>query len=198
MRAGNGTRTRDPNLGKVVLYQLSYSRNDSRKPTGPAITPAPLVVAHSRANLRRGPFHQSPILPAMPAAPRHGGEGNRTPDLLNAIQALSQLSYAPSSMTHHPLPRFRSPTKRRLPSGTTKYSRGYSECQRNRTGENLRGRYLAALSVTPFRKRTRCSRPLSVSAAIALLQIRSDAVLFSPPLIDADSNALIARGPTVT
>ena len=26
---------------------------------------------------------------------RSGGEGNRTPDLLNAIQALSQLSYAP-------------------------------------------------------------------------------------------------------
>src|SRR5215203_4943528 len=25
-RAGNGTRSRDPNLGKVVLYQLSYSR----------------------------------------------------------------------------------------------------------------------------------------------------------------------------
>ena len=29
-RAGNGTRTRDPDLGKVVLYQLSYSR----KPLG--------------------------------------------------------------------------------------------------------------------------------------------------------------------
>ena len=29
-RAGNGTRTRDPNLGKVVLYQLSYSRVQSR------------------------------------------------------------------------------------------------------------------------------------------------------------------------
>ena len=26
----------------------------------------------------------------------HGGEGDRTPDLLNAIQALSQLSYAPA------------------------------------------------------------------------------------------------------
>ena len=26
---------------------------------------------------------------------RDGGEGNRTPDLLNAIQALSQLSYTP-------------------------------------------------------------------------------------------------------
>jgi hypothetical protein len=25
--AGNGIRTRDPNLGKVVLYQLSYSRS---------------------------------------------------------------------------------------------------------------------------------------------------------------------------
>ncbi len=27
--AGNETRTRDPNLGKVMLYQLSYSRNVS-------------------------------------------------------------------------------------------------------------------------------------------------------------------------
>ena len=26
--AGNETRTRDPDLGKVVLYQLSYSRGD--------------------------------------------------------------------------------------------------------------------------------------------------------------------------
>ncbi len=30
VRAGNGTRTRDPNLGKVVLYQLSYSRIERR------------------------------------------------------------------------------------------------------------------------------------------------------------------------
>ena len=27
MRAKDGTRTRDPDLGKVVLYQLSYFRN---------------------------------------------------------------------------------------------------------------------------------------------------------------------------
>src|SRR5256885_9857929 len=35
-RAGNGTRTRDPNLGKVVLYQLSYSRvpPKSNRPVG--------------------------------------------------------------------------------------------------------------------------------------------------------------------
>ncbi len=30
-RAENGTRTRDPNLGKVVLYQLSYFRKKSKK-----------------------------------------------------------------------------------------------------------------------------------------------------------------------
>jgi len=28
--AGNETRTRDPDLGKVVLYQLSYSRNTAK------------------------------------------------------------------------------------------------------------------------------------------------------------------------
>ena len=28
--AGNETRTRDPDLGKVVLYQLSYSRGELR------------------------------------------------------------------------------------------------------------------------------------------------------------------------
>ncbi len=28
--AGNEIRTRDPNLGKVVLYQLSYSRDEER------------------------------------------------------------------------------------------------------------------------------------------------------------------------
>jgi hypothetical protein len=31
----------------------------------------------------------------LASPPSHGGEGNRTPDLLNAIQALSQLSYTP-------------------------------------------------------------------------------------------------------
>ena len=29
LRAENETRTRDPNLGKVMLYQLSYFRNYS-------------------------------------------------------------------------------------------------------------------------------------------------------------------------
>ena len=44
--AGNEIRTRDPDLGKVVLYQLSYSRNvDQLAPTTePYFThPAPFV-----------------------------------------------------------------------------------------------------------------------------------------------------------
>ena len=68
-RAGNGTRTRDPNLGKVVLYQLSYSR----------------VAENLTCNL-------APVYHFQPCS---GGEGDRTPDLVNAIHALSQLSYAP-------------------------------------------------------------------------------------------------------
>ena len=96
------------------------------------------VAALFRAFFRRG-VQRTGL--ARPTCHVSGGEGNRTPDLLNAIQALSQLSYAPSSrvlqLLHHPLPRYRSPPRRRLPPGTTKYSRGYTECQRNRTGENL-------------------------------------------------------------
>ena len=39
---------------------------------------------------------------ARPARGWDGGEGTRTPDLLNAIQALSQLSYAPSGQPVRP------------------------------------------------------------------------------------------------
>ena len=35
-RAKDGTRTRDPDLGKVVLYQLSYFRSQFRPPCGGA------------------------------------------------------------------------------------------------------------------------------------------------------------------
>src|SRR5258708_20591347 len=75
-RAGNGTRTRDPNLGKVVLYQLSYSRVAEN-----------LTVP--------GLIYYPP--------PGSGGEGDRTPDLVNAIHALSQLSYAPAILGAPPI-----------------------------------------------------------------------------------------------
>src|SRR5438309_12106320 len=78
-RAGNGTRTRDPNLGKVVLYQLSYSRN--RAGSQPRRTALPL----QRSCAARGPPFGA-----------NGGEGDRTPVLVNAIDAHSQLRYAPA------------------------------------------------------------------------------------------------------
>ena len=82
LRAGNGTRTRDPNLGKVVLYQLSYSREAVR-----ILAPGP-------------PRRNDPTITDR-AQPKgaSGGEGDRTPDLVNAIHALSQLSYAPAILS---------------------------------------------------------------------------------------------------
>ena len=79
-RAGNGTRTRDPNLGKVVLYQLSYSRART------TMLPSP-------------PPPRNADRPPLPRDSPNGGEGDRTPDLVNAIHALSQLSYAPGILS---------------------------------------------------------------------------------------------------
>ena len=93
-RAGNGTRTRDPNLGKVVLYQLSYSR----------VWRTPILASGGRRRNGRSALPRSrsanfrsaaPVPDAAVNRPGSGGEGDRTPDLVNAIHALSQLSYAP-------------------------------------------------------------------------------------------------------
>jgi hypothetical protein len=50
--AGNETRTRDPDLGKVVLYQLSYSRIRNRGARDSMDTPrevkADAVTTHPR------------------------------------------------------------------------------------------------------------------------------------------------------
>ena len=165
-KAGNGTRTRDPNLGKVVLYQLSYSRTVTRLTrkamlviTDRITSPEADQSRESRTQITDFGTHRG-NLPSPASArllmtthfthpSRHGGEGNRTPDLLNAIQALSQLSYAPVSESKSPTcwKRWRCWkcwSHNRLPTGTPKYSPGYRECQRKRTGENLSGRYLAA------------------------------------------------------
>ena len=124
-RAGNGTRTRDPNLGKVVLYQLSYSRERANL-VRTATASAPALNQRVRTAAAVGNLRSS------------GGEGNRTPDLVNAIHALSQLSYAPGDG------RVRCELGR--PSGTAKYSRVYIACQRNGTSENVYGQYFAAPS----------------------------------------------------
>ena len=55
-RAGNGTRTRDPNLGKVVLYQLSYSRVTPQNIAEPAHPDKPRAArAHPPSASTRAP-----------------------------------------------------------------------------------------------------------------------------------------------
>src|SRR5687768_17577419 len=58
-KAGNGTRTRDPNLGKVVLYQLSYSRNAAKVSVGPYVRQA-----------RSGSWLQPECMHRVPDRPR--------------------------------------------------------------------------------------------------------------------------------
>src|SRR5687767_6962542 len=80
-KAGNGTRTRDPNLGKVVLYQLSYSREadeeSSERPPSAQLDPTahgtPLPGLRDPAP---GPYRN------RASARSSGGEGDRTPDLV--------------------------------------------------------------------------------------------------------------------
>jgi hypothetical protein len=65
----------DPNGGSMLGEGLEPSRGYPHRILNPARLPIP-----------------PPELPS-------GAEGSRTPDLLNAIQALSQLSYGPSTFT---------------------------------------------------------------------------------------------------
>ncbi len=53
-------------------------------------------------SLRTSPKKETALSGSLFISPRSGGEGNRTPDLLNAIQALSQLSYTPACFHSSP------------------------------------------------------------------------------------------------
>jgi hypothetical protein len=68
-----------------------------------------------------------------------GDEGDRTPDLVNAIHALSQLSYVPEVRAAKP--------HTGVSAGTAKPILGYILSQANRAGGKVQGRYFAAPSV---------------------------------------------------
>src|SRR5688500_2474413 len=79
-QAGNGTRTRDPNLGKVVLYHLSYSR-DKRKLvlTLSADKHHGITDAHrEHARRTRGPTPRAPTAQRRPRWPSPGRWHRRT------------------------------------------------------------------------------------------------------------------------
>ena len=58
--AGNGTRTRDPELGRLALYQLSYSRKKLVEREGFEPSKA------SPADLQSAPFGHSGTSPLLP------------------------------------------------------------------------------------------------------------------------------------
>ena len=79
--AGNETRTRDPDLGKVVLYQLSYSR--LFKPCAPVKWPCdlrPVIVTWNTPQSRLG-WGLHDIRPSGPEIQHHGKESQESRDL---------------------------------------------------------------------------------------------------------------------
>ena len=109
LRAGDGTRTRDIKLGRLALYQLSYSRNDTIRLPRPATHKKTRPYIHGGGRIRTfvGVSRQIySLLPLAARAPhrflflaqllsivgRADGE-NRTPNLLITNQLLCQLSY---------------------------------------------------------------------------------------------------------
>ena len=97
-RAGDGARTRDIKLGRLALYQLSYSRDDSPRSCCAAAT-----AAHGGGRIRTFEGLRRQIYSLIPLATwvphpcsrthsRADGE-NRTRNRLITNQVLCQLSY---------------------------------------------------------------------------------------------------------
>ncbi len=106
--AGNGTRTRDVQLGRLTLYQLSYSRV--------------FYLGHhfetvwwrgEDSNLRRlsQQIYSLPPLAAREPLPSGAGDGTRTRNLLITNQLLYRLSYASKRLLYKTIffntPKFR-------------------------------------------------------------------------------------------
>jgi hypothetical protein len=113
--AHDRTRTCTPFL--ALVPQTSLSTNFStwaceKKMLGEGFEPSQ-DYSHRILNPARLPIPPSePILAETAVRSASGAEGSRTPDLLNAIQALSQLSYSPG---HSSVPSLSSGTNRHDP-----------------------------------------------------------------------------------
>ena len=98
IRAGNGTRTRDPNLGKVVLYQLSYSRASRNISNSTAPTGALRLALRSLRTT--SPYGRSPsAFDRVPRRPREHPDNDASPPFPTARPSASTTSAAmpPSS-----------------------------------------------------------------------------------------------------
>jgi hypothetical protein len=102
--AHDRTRTCTPFL--ALVPQTSLSTNFSTWACGNCMLGEGFEpsqdYSHRILNPARLPVPPSEQFPPRPQYGLYGAEGNRTPDLLNAIQALSQLSYSPMSRARGP------------------------------------------------------------------------------------------------
>ena len=99
LRAGDETRTHDPQLGRLMLYQLSYARtlwiHDPCSVVGaiglePIQSETPDLQSGPALQLRRAP---SSTCSLSPMEGMRASRGTRTPDQLITNQLLYQLSY---------------------------------------------------------------------------------------------------------
>lgn len=126
---------------------------------------------------------------ALPVVEFGGARGSRTPDLVNAIHALSQLSYAPVRFRRAEAQGFR-----RNPES----SRGYGACQATRRGirgsDTRRGQYLAATfcvqEPAPLRRLVRPVRDPRPRVGCALF--RDGGASCAASVIDDPSSSLAA------
>ena len=96
-RAGDEIRTRDIQLGRLMLYQLSYSRLNPDALGAPGVL-APYWWGEQDSNLRSrktADLQSAPVgrLGISPWSFHGANEGTRTPDRLITNQLLYQLSY---------------------------------------------------------------------------------------------------------
>ena len=116
-----------PRTGVGGTVNKSGKRDSNPRPQPWQGCALPTELFPHRETHPDGPFNCVPPGPGSPGMPDcHGGEGDRTPDLLNAIQALSQLSYAPG--TSFPSDQRH---KSRVSPGTRQPIHAYWECQPN-------------------------------------------------------------------
>ena len=104
--AGDRVRTGDIQLGRLTLYQLSYSRGCEASRTRSSLKPSQWRMVgsnhrrHKPADLQSAPFDHSGNPPnigfSIELRPR-AGDGTRTYNRLFTKQVLYQLSYASQS-----------------------------------------------------------------------------------------------------
>ena len=80
-RADDGTRTRDPHLGKVMLYQLSHIRVSLRTLTRSFRTGKTLTGNHTKSEIKRTLRASQPLFSAVFCEKITQSLGERTPFL---------------------------------------------------------------------------------------------------------------------